>query len=96
MEQELTNRQTRIREALEAAFSPSMLEIVDDSARHAGHAGAGDAIETHFTLRIAAAKLSELGRVGGHRAINDALKGEFESGLHALSIRILPHDFADD
>lgn len=73
-----------------------MLEVEDDSARHAGHAGAGDAIETHFTIRIAAAKLSELGRVGGHRAVNDALKDEFDTGLHALTIRILPHDFSDD
>jgi len=91
----LTNRQERIRSTLNAVFSPSLLEIVDDSARHAGHAGASAEGESHYTVRIAADSLSELGRIGAHRAVNDALKNEFETGLHALSIRILPPDFVN-
>ena len=90
MEQELTNRLNRIRETLSAFFSPDFLEIVDDSARHAGHAGANPAGESHYSLRISAPRLTEMGRLQAHRAINDALSEEFDSGLHALSIRIVP------
>lgn len=90
MEQELTNREMRIQGLLMQKFAPVILEIVDDSGKHAGHAGSSGAGETHFSIRIAAESLNGLGRVHAHRAINDALKTEFDTGLHALSIRILP------
>ncbi len=72
--------------ALEAAFSPTELHIVDESHLHHGHAGAAPGGETHYAVKIRAAALAGLTRLGRHRAINDALKGEFAAGLHALHI----------
>jgi BolA protein len=86
MSQELTSRAMRIRSALTAAFSPATLEIVDESHLHHGHAGSQPGGETHYSVRIRAPELGALSRVARHRAVNDALKAEFETGLHALSI----------
>lgn len=83
----MTSRETRIRDILLQQFNPITLEVVDDSARHAGHAGASPEGETHFNVRIISAKFIGLSRVARQRAINTALAPEFESGLHALSIK---------
>lgn len=80
-------RSQRIHNTLEAAFSPQLLEVVDDSARHAGHAGASEAGETHYNVRIVSPIFAGQSRVAMQRAVMDALKSEFESGLHALSIK---------
>lgn len=72
--------------ALAAAFSPSELEIRDESELHRGHAGHSEAGETHYAIRIRAEALGKLSRVARHRAVNDIVRGEFETGLHALSI----------
>ncbi|WP_084396345.1 BolA family protein [Henriciella aquimarina] len=86
----MTNRSERIRTTLTQAFAPEDLDVVDDSARHAGHAGHAGASpegETHFKVRIVSKKFDGMSRVAMQRAVNDALKSEFESGLHALNIR---------
>ena len=83
----MTETERRIREALSERFTPKDLEVVDDSARHAGHAGAGDGTGgTHFNVRIVSDAFSGLSRVERHRAVNEALAGEFDAGLHALAI----------
>ncbi len=84
--QELTSRAERMRAALEAAFTPSELEITDESELHRGHAGASPEGETHYRIRIRAPGLAALSRVARHRAVNDAVAAEFDTGLHALSI----------
>jgi BolA protein len=83
---ELTSRKERIAGSLTASFRPSALDIVDESDRHAGHAGAHPEGETHFRVRIVSAAFAGLSRVERHRAVTAALKREFDSGLHALSI----------
>ncbi|WOR15046.1 BolA family protein [Hyphomonas sp. FCG-A18] len=80
-------RAQRIEHLLTQALSPAALEIIDDSSKHAGHAGARPEGETHYTVRIQAAAFEGLSRVAMQRAVLDALKPEFESGLHALSIK---------
>ena len=80
-------RSQRIHDLLTQEFAPSALEIVDDSHKHAGHAGARPEGETHYTVRIASEKFSGLSRVAMQRAVMAALKPEFEAGLHALSIK---------
>ncbi|MEM6339388.1 MAG: BolA family protein [Pseudomonadota bacterium] len=80
------------REIIETKLSvlnPHFLEVVDQSALHAGHAGNpnGDA-ESHFAIRIAAKELDDLSMIKQHRIINNILKDEFDNGLHALSISI--------
>lgn len=80
------SRTERIRSALSDAFAPTELDVVDESHLHAGHAGAAPGGETHYAVRIRAAGLASLSRLGRHRAINEALKSEFDRGLHALHI----------
>lgn len=74
---------------LSANFAPTHLEVIDESSRHQGHAGARPQGESHFRVRIAAPALSGLSRVAQHRAVTDALAGEFADGMHALAIEIL-------
>ncbi len=82
------SRQSRIAEILQKAFAPERLEVEDDSARHAGHAGARTGGETHFNVRMAAAGFEGLSRVARSRAVNEALAEEFATGLHALSLTL--------
>ncbi len=86
MPQELTSRAERMRAALEAAFSPTELDIVDESHLHHGHAGAAPGGETHYAVKIRSAAFAGLTRLARHRAVNEALKAEFAAGLHALHI----------
>lgn len=81
------NRSERIHQILSDAFQPTALNVVDDSHKHAGHAGARPEGETHYTVTISAAAFEGLSRVARQRAVMDVLKPEFESGLHALSIK---------
>lgn len=85
-DKELTSRKQRIRAALTSRFSPESLEVIDESDRHHGHAGASPEGETHFRVRIVARGFAGMTRVARHRAVTDALAAEFASGLHALSI----------
>lgn len=82
----LPSRAQRIETALTTAFSPSSLEVIDESHLHAGHAGAAPGGETHYAVKIRADALASLTRLNRHRAVNDALKAEFDAGLHALHI----------
>lgn len=71
---------------LQKQFAPAVLQIVDDSTRHAGHAGAREGGQSHFTVLIVSDKFEGLTRVARHRAVYDALKPVFDRGLHALAI----------
>lgn len=82
------SRQSRIVGILTEVFTPEHLEVEDDSARHAGHAGAGQGGETHFNVRMAATAFEGMNRVARSRAVNDALAVEFAGGLHALSLTL--------
>jgi BolA protein len=77
--------EARLREVL----APSALQVIDESAAHAGHAGAnGLGYGTHFRVRIAAPAFEGLSRVAQHRLVYDALSAFTEAGLHALAIEI--------
>ncbi len=86
----MTRRIDRIRDLLTEAFQPVSLEVVDDSARHAGHAGASPEGETHFNVAITSEAFEGLSRVQVQRAVNMVMAEEFETGLHALSIKAGP------
>jgi BolA protein len=74
---------------LTEAFQPSRLEIEDDSARHAGHAGARPGGESHFNVRIEAAAFAGVGKVARQRLVYRALADELAGPLHALSVKAL-------
>ncbi len=82
-----SDRTSRIRDLLTAAFEPEHLKITDDSARHAGHAGAAPGGETHYNIEITSNAFAGLSRVQIQRAVMLALQKEFDTGLHALSIQ---------
>jgi len=79
-------RVAAIRAALEAAFAPTVLEVRDDSHRHAGHAGARDG-RGHFDVVIASAAFAGMLPLARHRAVYAALGTLMETDIHALSIR---------
>jgi len=79
-------RMQRIRARLEAAFAPASLEVVDDSHRHVGHAGARGG-QGHFTVEIVSDAFAGLGPVARHRAVYAALGEMMADDIHALSIR---------
>lgn len=77
-------RAERIRSAL-AILVPVELELVDESHKHVGHAGARDG-RGHFALRIVSAAFTDIGAVARHRKVYAALGGLMQTDIHALSI----------
>ena len=76
----------RMRGRLQAAFAPDFLEIVDDSHRHVGHAGARDG-RGHFSVEIRSDAFAGLPSLARHRAVYAALGEMMTTDIHALSIR---------
>jgi len=72
-----------LRERL-AQLSPTALEIRDDSARHAGHAGAKSG--GHYAVSIVATRFAGLSTMQRHRLVYDAVGDLVQQGIHALSI----------
>ena len=81
-----------IRQKLTAAFAPSTLEVTDESARHAGHAGAarpdGGIGETHFHVRMVTTAFQGVSRVERQRRVHAALADELAGSVHALSLKL--------
>ncbi len=78
-----------IRARLEAAFAPAQIDIIDDSARHAGHAGARDG-RGHFKVHIVSAAFAGMPPLARHRAVYTALGELMQTDIHALQIEALP------
>jgi len=76
-----------MRQKLEARFAPSRLEIVDESYRHAGHAGARPEGETHFAVTVVSPVFNGLGRVARQRLVYETLAEELATRVHALSLK---------
>ena len=77
---------TRIQEKLQRAFAPQRLDIVDESARHHGHAGARPEGETHFHVTIVSARFEGMSRVQRQREVYGALAEELAGPVHALAL----------
>lgn len=73
---------------LEAAFAPSALEVRDDSARHAGHAGARPEGESHFDVAMTSTVFNGLSRLERQRRVNAVLAEELAGPVHALTLRL--------
>ncbi|MEO1047496.1 MAG: BolA family protein [Pseudomonadota bacterium] len=76
-----------MRELLEAAFTPTSLEIINDSAQHAGHAGDDGSGESHFTLVIEAKAFASMNRLARQRAVIAALGDIVGERVHAVAIK---------
>jgi len=81
-------RAARMEAVLITAFSPILLRVEDDSARHAGHAGAREGGQTHFNLTVVSEAFRGMNRVARSRAVHAALEAEFAGGMHALSLTL--------
>ncbi len=83
----INQTEAQIRERL-AALQPNTLEIADDSAQHAGHAGAASG-GGHYALRIVSARFTGQSRVARHRLVYDALGTLMQHQIHALALTAL-------
>ena len=79
-----------IEDKLRAAFAPREIAVVDDSASHAGHAGAPAAGESHFNVMLRSVEFEGKNRVARHRAVHDALGADIIARIHALSLDLAP------
>jgi BolA protein len=84
----MSRRSDRIAAALTTAFPPAEVQVVDDSHRHAGHAGAAPGGETHYSVRVVSPAFAGMTRVARSRAVHEALAAEFAGGLHALALTL--------
>jgi BolA family transcriptional regulator, general stress-responsive regulator len=81
-----------IRGKLSERFAPTRLVILDESHRHAGHAGARPEGETHFAVTIVASAFAGLNRVARQRLVYETLADELATRIHALSLTTLATD----
>lgn len=77
----------KLRSKLVDAFAPEKLEIVDDSARHSGHAGHRPGGESHFNVTIVSPAFLGLSRVERQRRVHAILAEELAGPVHALSVK---------
>jgi len=80
VEDEIETRLTR-------AFQPTELQVVNESHRHAGHAGDDGSGASHFAVRIRAGAFAPMSRVARHRAVHAAL-GDLNQRVHAIALDI--------
>jgi BolA protein len=71
--------------ALDAALAPTFLEVIDESHRHAGHAGARDG-RGHFRVRLESARFVGMAPLARHRAVYAALADLMTTDVHALAV----------
>jgi BolA family transcriptional regulator, general stress-responsive regulator len=75
---------------LQERLNPVFVEVLDESAAHAGHVGADDSgFGTHFRVRIQSVVFTGKSRVSRHRLVYDALQEYIDQGLHALAIEVI-------
>lgn len=85
----------RIESLLQEAFSPSYLEVIDESALHAGHAGATPGGESHFRVIVVSDRFADTGKVQRQRLVYGALDDVIKGGVHALSmVTATPDEYA--
>ncbi len=85
-------RADRLRATLTATFTPALLRIQNDSARHEGHAGAGPGGQSHYSVLMVSEAFRGQSRVARSRAVHEAVAAEFgepqDGGLHALALTL--------
>ena len=85
----------RIEHLLRDEFSPQPLEVIDESALHAGHAGARPGGERHFRVEVVSERFRGKNRVQRQQMVYEALDELIKGGIHALSMMTkTPEEFA--
>lgn len=87
---ELHRRADDMAQTLREKLQPTLLEVIDESASHAGHMGAtAEGVGSHFRVRIASPAFEGKSRVARHRLVYDALQVFIDQGVHAIAIDVL-------
>ena len=79
------NRADKIYEKLKNAFSPQVLEVINESEQHLGHSGYSDG-QSHFRVKMITSEFMGKSRIARHRAVHAALGAELVAEIHALSL----------
>ena len=82
------DRRERLASRLEDGLRPDHLEVIDDSHRHVGHAGAADG-HGHFTVLVVSQRFAGLGTLKRHRLVYEVVGDMMTTDIHALSIQAL-------
>ncbi len=77
-----------IKSKLEAAFTPTALEVINESHQHAGHAGHDGAGESHFRVVIVADVFADMNHLKRHRAVHGAIGADLIGRIHALALEV--------
>lgn len=88
----MTQRTEKIKQLLTEAFEPTRLEIVDDSASHAGHAGSREHGGGHYQVLIVSPRFKDENTVKRHRMVYQSLQSMMQTEIHALSIQAFTPD----
>ena len=92
----MTDRVNLIKQKLAAAIETTHIEIVDDSSKHAGHAGARDG-GGHFNLTIVSSQFKDKSLIQRHRIVYAAVDELMNTEIHALSINAqTPEEFSSN
>ncbi|MHC9510081.1 BolA family protein [Kangiella sp. M94] len=83
-----SQRLERMQQMIQDALNPTQLEVIDDSHKHIGHAGAKEG-KGHFTVVIKSEALEGKRMLQQHRMIYEALGGMMETDIHALAIKVI-------
>lgn len=84
----MQTRAQRLEAALRHSLAPERVAVIDDSAHHAGHAGARPGGETHYSVLVVTEAFRGVSRVDRSRQVHALLAAEFASGLHALALTL--------
>ena len=86
----MPHTQAEVEQRLRERLAPTALEVIDESAEHAGHGGANaEGFGSHFRVRIASPMFEGKTRVAKHRLVYDSLQIFIDNGAHAIAIEIL-------
>jgi BolA protein len=81
-----------IKHVIQEEFNPQLVEVINESSKHIGHAGDDGSGQTHFKVKVVAEAFKECNRIQRQRMVNAVVGGLFTKGLHALSLQILTPD----
>lgn len=84
----MTDRRAQIEAALEAAFTPEHLEVLDESEQHIGHAGYQPGGQSHFRVRMKTPAFAAQSRIARHRAVHAAIGPALMGEIHALALEL--------
>lgn len=82
----------RIESTLRKAFTPTLLEVVDESHLHVGHAGHKPGTQTHFSVTLVSSHFNGLSRIQRHKLVYASLESELNAGVHALQLKLVSEE----